>query len=109
MTTMPVVGATPNTRRHRPVAVARRDLCADAVMAACDEYGGAVPSEYAVRVIREVLGVTGPAMARSDLENLVRDGRLSRARVRGVWWTWPTLATLVVGERLLAGRIEAAA
>ena len=104
-----MVGATPNTKKHRSVAVARRDLAADAVMAACDEYGGAVPSEYAIQVIREVLGVTGPSMARNDLENLVRDGRLSRARVRGLWWTWPTLATLVVGERLLAGRIKAAA
>ena len=101
---MIVVGA-PRHARPKPAATSRRDLCADAVMAACDAHGGAIRSRRALEAIQEVPGVTGPAMARTDLEYLLSGGRFSRAKVHGVWWTYPTCAAIVVGERLFAGRV----
>ena len=100
---MIVVGA-PRHAQPNPTATTRRDLAADAVVAACDEHGGAIPSGIALEAIQEVPGVTGKAMARNDLEYLVAGGRLSRARLPGVWWVYPTITALVVGERLLTGR-----
>ena len=100
---MIVVGA-PRHAQPRPAATSRRDLAADAVVAACDDHGGAIPTRNALKAIQDVPGVTGTSMARNDLEYLVAGGRLARARVHGVWWVYPTLTALVVGERLLTGR-----
>lgn len=94
------------TRRH-PTVTRRRDEAADAVMAACDEAGGAIPSAFAVHVIAGVDGVSGRGMAAADFECLIRDGRLTRAKVRGVWWCWPTVCGLAVAERLLVGSAAA--
>ena len=100
---MIVVGA-PRQRRPKPAATNRRDLCADAVVAACDGHGGAIPTGNALQAIQDVPGVTGASMARNDLEYLVAGGRIARVRVHGVWWVYPTVTALVVGERLLTGR-----
>lgn len=97
-----VVGA-PRQRRPKPAATTRRDLAADAVVAACDEHGGAIRTGIALEAIQEVPGVTGRSMARNDLEYLVSGGRIARARVHGVWWVYPTITALVVGESLLTG------
>ena len=98
-----VVGA-PRHAQPNPAATTRRALAADAVVAACDEAGGAIRTGSAVEAIQEVPGVTGRAMAYNDLEYLVSGGRMARARVRGVWWVYPTITALVVGERLLTER-----